>query len=229
MNKRSEVLEQLVDLIVAIVKDHPLRVAIDGVDAAGKTMLADEMAPRIESQGWPVIRASIDGFHHPRAKRYRQGSDSPQGYYQDSFDTSALLRELLIPLGPGGNKKYRSSVFDYRTDAPAVEPKLETSTDAILLFDGVFLLRPVLVNHWDLRIFVNVDFEISVPRAVRRDLLNGLGESKEAISERYWQRYVPGQRLYFKEAKPKQQADVIFDNNQLEAPAIIVKNHVNRN
>ncbi len=229
MNKRSQVLDQLADLIVAVVNDHPLRVAIDGVDAAGKTMLADEMAPLIESRGRPVIRASIDGFHQPRAIRYRQGSNSPRGYYQDSFDNSALLDELLIPLGPGGNRKYRRSVFDYRVDAPAIEPKHEISTDAILLFDGVFLLRPALVNHWDLRIFVDVDFCTSVPRAVKRDLKHSLGESKEAISERYCQRYVPGQRLYLEEAKPKQHADVIFDNNQLEAPAIIVETHVNGN
>ena len=40
---------------------HP-RVAIDGVDGAGKTTLPDELAPVIEGAGRGVVRASIDGL-----------------------------------------------------------------------------------------------------------------------------------------------------------------------
>lgn len=43
------------------------RVGIDGVDGAGKTCLADELAGVLQAQGAPVIRASVDGFHRPRA------------------------------------------------------------------------------------------------------------------------------------------------------------------
>jgi uridine kinase len=34
--------------------------------------------------------------------------------------------------------------------------------NAILLFDGVFLLRPELDTLWDYRVFVSVDFEIAL-------------------------------------------------------------------
>jgi uridine kinase len=40
---------------------HPTRVAIDGVDAAGKTTLDDELAEVLRERGRGVIRASIDG------------------------------------------------------------------------------------------------------------------------------------------------------------------------
>src|SRR5438270_14025869 len=94
-------LDQLAQQIVSLHPPHPLRVAIDGIDAAGKTTLADELVSPIEAQGRPVIRASLDGFHRPRAERYQQGADSPQGYYEDSFDYAALRDALLLPLGPG--------------------------------------------------------------------------------------------------------------------------------
>lgn len=51
-----------------------LRVAITGVDGAGKTQLADELVPlMIGRVGLSVIRSSIDGFHNPRVIRYRRG------------------------------------------------------------------------------------------------------------------------------------------------------------
>jgi uridine kinase len=61
--ERREVLRQLANHIVSLHCPHPLRVAIDGIDAAGKTTLADQLARPIEERGWDVIRASIDGFH----------------------------------------------------------------------------------------------------------------------------------------------------------------------
>lgn len=75
---RDEMLDTLSGYVTDSVLDHPVRVAIDGPDAAGKTMLADA--------GRQIVRASIDGFHRPRAERYRQGPLSPAGYYEDSLD-----------------------------------------------------------------------------------------------------------------------------------------------
>ncbi len=80
--------------------------------------------------------------------------NSAAGYYEDLFDLPALRRDLLDPLGPGGTREYRLSLFDFRTDQPAPAPAQIASTTAILLLDGVFLLRPELSACWDLAIFV---------------------------------------------------------------------------
>lgn len=83
---RDEMLDTLSGYVTDSVLDHPVRVAIDGPDAAGKTMLADALAGRLAGAGRQIVRASIDGFHRPRAERYRQGPLSPAGYYEDSLD-----------------------------------------------------------------------------------------------------------------------------------------------
>jgi uridine kinase len=67
------------------------RVAIDGVDAAGKTTLADELAARVPR----AERLSADDFLRPADDRYRQGRVSPVGYYEDSFDHTRLRRSVL--------------------------------------------------------------------------------------------------------------------------------------
>ncbi|MBO0797154.1 MAG: hypothetical protein J2P36_40260, partial [Ktedonobacteraceae bacterium] len=158
---RERVLQQLANVIATLHHTHTLRVAIDGIDAAGKTTLANELVPLIEEHGYIVIRASIDDFHRPRAERYRQGPVSPQGYYEDAFDYTALQKALLQPLGPMGNGRYRRAVFDYRTDAPLLTREEHAPLNAVLLLDGVFLLRPELASLWDYRIFVHVDFEVA--------------------------------------------------------------------
>jgi uridine kinase len=197
---------------------HPERVAVDGPDAAGKTTLADELAEALEPVGREVIRASIDGFHRPRDERYRRGADSPRGYYEDSFDFDALRRVLLDPLGPGGDRGYCSAVFDFRTDSPVEEPVRIASEDAVLVFDGVFLLRPELRNAWDLAIFVSVDPEESLRRALGRDI--ELFGSAEDAERRYRRRYLPGQQLYLEEAGPLDRASLVVANDDPAAPRL---------
>ena len=99
--KRSILIEMLAERIVGVSCPHPVRVAIDGVDGVGKTKLADELVNAVCTHGRPVIRASIDGFHNPRSVRYRLGRSSPERYFRDSFNYTALTT-VLAPLGPGG-------------------------------------------------------------------------------------------------------------------------------
>ena len=88
-------LEKLATRIVAFPATHPVRVAIDGIDASGKTTLANELTVSLQATGRPVIRASIDGFHRPRSERYRRGPTSPEGYYFDAFDYVALALVII--------------------------------------------------------------------------------------------------------------------------------------
>lgn len=214
--ERLRCLEALAGLILGVHCPHPVRVAIDGPDAAGKTILADELAPLIERSGRPVIRASVDGFHRPRAERLARGPESPEGYYYDSFDYPTLRVALLDPLGPGGDGRYRRRVFDFRADEAVDSPIEVAAPDSVLLFDGVFLLRRELLALWDFSVFVAVPFSETQRRAIARDA--ALFGSEQAVLHRYDARYVPGQQLYFGEARPEEKADVVVDNADPDRP-----------
>jgi hypothetical protein len=56
---------------------RPLSVAVDGIDAAGKTTLANSLEKELRSLGYRVIRASIDGFHNPARTHCVCGNPSP--------------------------------------------------------------------------------------------------------------------------------------------------------
>jgi len=194
-----------------------LRVGVDGVDGAGKTMLGAELATSIRSLGRPVVEASIDSFHRPRNERYRRGRSSPEGFYRDSYDLDRLRTQLLDPLSVGGSGVYRRAVFDVVRDGPVVGQAELAGPDSVLILDGLFLHRAELRQHWDFSILLDVAFEISIPRCALRD--QGLGSADpDAPSNR---RYVEGQRIYFRDARPRRHASVVIDNNDLSHPQIV--------
>jgi uridine kinase len=190
-------------------------VAVDGPDAAGKTTLADRIAPLA---GRPVVRASIDGFHAPRNVRLRRGDLSPAGCYRDSFDLRRLQERLLAPFARGA-ADVDVAVFDHRTDRPRQVRVDDVPPDAVLLVDGVFLLRPELRRWWTLGVYLHVPEEVTLARAVERDL-PVLG-SVAAVEERYRRRYLPAQALYRAEARPTDVAHVVVDTSDPAAPAVL--------
>jgi uridine kinase len=175
---RLPALERLADEVSALRR--PARVAVDGVDGAGKTTLADELAALVPG----ATRLSADDFLRPPAERYRRGRDSAEGYYLDSFDHDRLRAAVAA------------------------------STAAVVLVDGVFLLRPELNDLWDFRVFADVEPEEALRRALARD-----GGELERL---YRMRYLPGQQIYLDAVRPQTLANAIIDNNDLERPVLTI-------
>lgn len=217
---RTVVLSDLAVRIAGIKLDHPVRVAIDGVDAAGKTSLAGELHGLLIEYDRPVVQASIDQFHNSEAVRYSQGRTSPLGYFEDSFNYDALIEDLLKPLGQEGNRFYRTSSFDYKLDQKKVSKAFTAAGNCILLFDGIFLLRSELREYWDFSIFVSVPIEISLSRALSRDLSSK--ETASSIEQLYRERYIPGQQVYLDSCQPELHANIIMRNEPVDSPTIEV-------
>jgi uridine kinase len=213
----ASLLRRLATTIVALHSARIVRVAIDGVDGAGKTTLADAMAPLVVEQGRPTIRASVDDFHHPRALRYARGRYSPDGHYLDSYDYD-LFRELLLdPLSPDGSGRYIARNFDLDNDRPFERDWRQAKPTAALIVDGIFLQRPELRSYWDLSIFLMVDFKISLPRGAQRGPTIDATDPASPSNARY----VGGQQRYFRECDPEQHADIVIDYNDLREPKIL--------
>ena len=212
--ERAAFLAELTRRIVSTRPHGIARIAITGVDGAGKTTLANELVPLVEARR-PLIRASIDGFHNPRAVRHARGRTSPEGFYQDSFNLAAFRSVLLDPLAPGGTGRYRVAAYDHRTDS-AVETDEETAPPtAALLVDGIFLQRPELDGLWDLVIFLDVPFAQTFARMAVRD--GSPADEAHPVNQRYRQ----GQQLYLAERQPQARAHILVDYANLDAPEIV--------
>jgi uridine kinase len=213
---RPALLKQLVDAVLAVRCPHPVRVGIDGVDTAGKTSLADELADLLADCGRPVLRASLDDFHNPKVVRRRQGYENPDGFYEDSYNYPLLKDSLLTPLGSGGSLRIKTAAHDVFHETP-IEMEWQTTTaDALLLLDGIFLQRPELTGCFDYVIFLEVNFDTVLTRAVQRDT-QLLGDE---VLQRYVQRYIPGQQRYLAECLPAQRANAVLLNDDLHNPQL---------
>lgn len=213
---RDEVLNQIAIEITRLPSDPFVRVAIDGVDGAGKTTFADELGEDLSARGRHVIRATIDHFHNPKMIRYARGRHNPEGFYRDSFNLAALATNLLEPLGPQGSGQYRTGVFDVQSDLPRVAPLEHAVPESILLFDGIFLHRLELIKWWSWSVWLEVSPTISLSRWRARE---GGGSLDQGAEQNL--RYLKGQELYLADADPRKRATRIVNNNDLLAPRII--------
>jgi uridine kinase len=214
MNTRQNILEHVAKKIQNCANSEVTVVAIDGVDGAGKTHFADELANVLHAKQQLVVRASVDSFHNRREVRYRLGKDSPEGFFQDSYNYDLLCSSLLDPLNRKGSKLVRLKAFDHVTDLEVQCEQQEVLPSTILLFDGIFLHRPELTKYWHYSIFLNVPFSISIPRGAQR------GDGSPDPEAESNNRYVAGQRIYLERCNPIANASIILNNSDLRNPII---------
>src|SRR5215207_5636256 len=216
---RAEVLRSLTDELATAVGERPLRVAVDGITAAGKSTLARELHKILTQLGRTTIHLSMDDFHQPRSLRYARGRYSADSYYEDAYDSQALASLVLEPLGRANDRRYRRRLRDLARDEAVDESPLIAPRDAILLVDGTFLQRPALAGLWDRRIFVHTGFELALERAVRRDsaLLGGEDEARRL----YIERYHAACRRYLDEVRPQETATFVLVNDDPMHPRLL--------
>ncbi len=200
-------LEEVALRLVAL--ETPALVGVDGPDGSGKTTFADGLAATVARTGHAVVRASVDGFHHPRQHRHALGR-TPETVWSRHFDHEALVRELLHPWRRGPGSQYRRRWHDLATDRPVLEPTEVVPEGAVLLVDGLFLHREVLVDLWDLTVYLDVPDGVAISRVATPD---------RALYDP--SRYVGAQRLYRKLCAPRDRADILIDNTDPREPVIL--------
>lgn len=114
------------------------------------------------------------------------------------------------------------AVFDFRTDQACASAIEMAAPDAVVIVDGVFLLRASLRDAFDVRIFCTAGFDEILRRACLRDA--ELFGSTDEVVRRYRGRYLPAQRRYLATDRPDQVADAVVDNEDPDNPTVRMKN-----
>ncbi|HEY1737469.1 MAG TPA: uridine kinase [Acidimicrobiia bacterium] len=193
-------------------------VAIDGFSAAGKTNFGHELARTLSARGRQVLRASLDDFKRPWDEADQYDRTSGEGYYRNAFDYDAVRRLLLDPARPGGSGRAALCAIDPITQVDRSDRLVRMRDDAVVVVDGVFTMRPELDGEWDVRVWLDVDAELSVKRAIARDAkMVGGARAAEDVQRN---RYLASELIYIDECDPRHHADVVIDNSQLDDPKV---------
>jgi hypothetical protein len=191
----------LAELIVARRPDHPLRVAVDGPPPAAPDALADAVAGSVRLLGRPTLRLGSRWFLRPASVRLERGRTDPDAYYEAWLDVAALRREVLDPLGPGGDRRYLPTRWDPDRDRATRAGYLVAAPDAVVLVDGTLLLGQGL--PFDLTIHLRLS-----PAALAR---------RAAAAERWT---LPAFARYEAEVAPAEHADVVVRADDPRHPAV---------
>lgn len=205
---------------VSIFQDLPEKIreskwrviGISGVDASGKTEFANRCSRYLQTVGVKNAVVHIDDFHNPLAIRAR-GANEIDAYYDNAFNYKRLITELLMPMKSGSVDK-TITCLNIKTDKYDTPIHYRIDADTIVLLEGVLLFRPPLLEYIDGKIFLDITFDTVIERAIARDVpLHGM-----AIIDKYKHKYIPIQKRYLLEHNPKENCDILIDNNDYDHP-----------
>ncbi len=219
-HQRLQLIDDIADRVVALGPGR-LRIAVDGLTAAGKTSFGHELAAAIRRCGRPTLRACFDDFKKPWRDAIEKGYDrtTGDGYYRNAPDFVSARELLLEPAGPDGSGQVVLCGHDPLTGIDHRAVVVEAPDDAILVVDSVFAFRPEYNSYWDFRILLEVDVETSLARAVDRDAeMEGGRDEAERLHR---DRYLAAEMIYLDEVDPQSKADVIIDNTDFARPKIL--------
>lgn len=213
---RAAVLDVVADRVDQV--SGRVRVAVDGLTAAGKTSFAHELGVVLADRGRVVLRASLDDFKRPWSEGHLYDRVSGEGYYRNAFDFDAIHRLLVVPSAPEASGMVTLCSIDPITQLDHSDTVAHLPADGVLLVDGVFALRDELAEVWDLSIWLSIDPELSIARGVERDAdAEGGRDEAEALHR---DRYLAAELIYLDEIGPEARADIVIDNTHLDAPVL---------
>ncbi|MBM3659922.1 MAG: uridine kinase [Actinobacteria bacterium] len=215
---RTRLIERVAARVTAI-RPARVRVVVDGYTASGKTSFAHELAAAVRALGRPTMRATFDDFKMPWADARERGYDrvTGDGYYRNAPDFDAARGLLLEPAGPDGSGRVVLCAYDPLTGEDHRDAAIQAPSDAVLIVDSVFGMRPEYDAYWDLRIWLDVPAELALARGIERDTAMEGSVDAERIHR---DRYHVAEMIYVSEVDPKGKTDVIIENTDFANPVV---------
>lgn len=200
----ERVVDELAAARAADGADRRWRVLLDGAPPTAPGALADALVEPLRARGHAAVRVSAGDFLRPAGVRFEHGREDPDALLDDALDAGALIREVLDPLGPGGDGTYLPALWDAAQDRSARATRVPTVPGTVLLLDGGLLL-----GRW-------LPADLTVHLAVRPDTLARRTPPPDA-----WR--LPAEERYRAEADPERTADVVVRVDDPRRPGWVLE------
>ena len=210
----DEVTRQILQRRATVPETRCLLVGVSGIDGCGKGYVARQLEARLALHGVTPAILNVDGWLNLPERRFRQG-DPAQNFYENAIRFDQFFTQLVIPLR---DRRSVQLVADF-TEETASQYRKHTYdfTDvSVVLVEGIFLFKRQYRTHFDLAIWIDCSFPTALARAIDR-AQEGLSAAKTIAA--YETIYFPAQRIHLTHDHPRENADLIFENDSYPSAA----------
>jgi len=218
MRSIAELVREILQRRANTPETRSLLVGVSGIDGCGKGYLATQLQAHLALHGVIPAILNVDGWLNLPQKRFDQNAPAVN-FYDNAIRLDQFFSQLVLPL-----RDQRS----IRLEADFVE---ETASDyrkhtydyedvSVVLVEGIFLFKPPYRKYFDLAIWIDCSFPTALARAIDR-AQEGLSPANTIAA--YDTIYFPAQRIHLAQDKPREYADLIFENDiELNSSLILV-------
>ena len=208
----DEIIRTILERRATVPDTRSLLVGISGIDGSGKGYLASQLEAHLALHAVTAAVLNVDGWLNLPEKRLDRSAPA-ENFYENAIRFDDFFAQLVIPL------KDRRSVhlvadFTEETASRYRKHTYDFKDVSVVLVEGIFLFKPQYRKHFDLTIWIECSFATALVRAIAR-AQEGLSPANTIAA--YETFYFPAQRIHLAQDKPRERADVIFENNHLES------------
>lgn len=207
----APVISAIVERRKAVSPERALLVGISGIDGAGKGFIVAHLAESLETLGIRPAVINVDGWLNLPHVRFSK-RDPAMHFYQHAIRFDEMFDQLVLPLRDNSSISVETD-FAEETSVNFRRHRYDFGAVDIVLLEGIFLLKPVYRNYFDLTVWVDCSFKTALRRAVARGQ-EGLSPSETV--EAFEAIYFPAQRIHMERDHPVAKADIVFCNDQPE-------------
>jgi uridine kinase len=208
MRSINDVLQAILKERANIPDNRSLLVGVSGIDGCGKGYIAAQLSAHLALHGVIPVVVNLDGWLNLPERRFDQNAPAVN-FYENAIRLDQFFTELVLPLRDRRSiylvadlveetaSHYRKHTYDFRDVS-------------VVLVEGIFLFKQQYRKYFDLTIWIDCSFPTALARAIDR-AQEGLSPADTIAA--YDTIYFPAQRIHLAQDKPREHADLIFEND----------------
>lgn len=217
MSGIDEVIRTILERRARIPDTRALLVGVSGIDGCGKGYLAAQLEARLALHGVTPAILNVDGWLNLPEKRFDRSAPA-ENFYANAIRFDEFFKQLVIPLRDR-RSVYLVADFVDETASQYRKHTYDVKDVSVILVEGIFLFKPQYRSYFDLTIWIDCSFATALARAIDR-AQEGLSAANTIAA--YETIYFPAQRIHLVQDKPRENADLIFENYIYAAPCLFI-------
>ena len=208
MTRIDDVVREILERRASVAETRSLLVGVSGIDGCGKGYLAAQLEARLALHAVTPAIVNVDGWLNLPETRFDQSAPA-ENFYKNAIRFDEFFSQLIMPLR---DRRSVHLVADYVEETACHYRKhtYDVKDVSVVLVEGIFLFKPQYRNYFDLRIWIDCSFPTALARAINR-AQEGLSSAGTIAA--YETIYFPAQRIHLAKDRPRENADLIFQND----------------